>query len=71
MRCGAPEVAARHSSRLQSRYPERVGVEAPAVLGTELVAVLGQIGAEELEIAGAAHPVAHRVDPQLECGQAQ
>ena len=69
MRFGAPADAARHSSRLAVEDPEGVGIQPPAVLGTELLAAFVQIGVEELEVARAAHAVAHRVDPEVERGQ--
>ena len=71
MRCGAPSVASRHAWPLAVEDPERVGLQPLAVLGAELVPVLVQVGAQELEVAGTAHVVAHGVDPEVEGGQAE
>ena len=51
--------------------PERIGLEAVAVLGTQLLSAVGQVAPEEIQIGRTTDGVPHRVDPQIEGGQAQ
>ena len=56
---------------LAVEHPERVGLQALPVLGAQLVPSPGQVARQQLEVARSAHPVAHRVEPEGEVGQAE
>src|SRR6202011_3152131 len=51
--------------------PERVGVEPLPVLGAQLVPPVREVGTKELEVAGAADLVPHRIEPEDVGGQGQ